>query len=168
MHDCLLLPDIFHRILDFVELELPVDFYASHTQLWWKNRSLARLARTCRAFQEPSLNVLWKRQYTLGPLVRTLPEDAWEEEVICVPEPYNQADRKCHHLTIKRPLSLSDWRRFDYYARRIQSLGYLDFEFADQEGLSWAFPNLTVCDRPIDVTQIFRLALYRRNRWLLQ
>ena len=31
---------------------------------------------------EPTLNVLWKSQRSLGPLIRTLPADLWEEEVV--------------------------------------------------------------------------------------
>lgn len=36
-------------------------------------RSLARLARTCKAFKEPALNVLWRDLDSLVPLLSLLP-----------------------------------------------------------------------------------------------
>lgn len=36
-------------------------------------RSVARLARTCKALQEPSLAVLWKELDSLNPLLYTMP-----------------------------------------------------------------------------------------------
>lgn len=79
MHHSLLLPDIFRRILDYLEI-LPLgDFHSGYEQARSGNASIARLARTCRAFLEPSLNVLWKHQLTLCALLKTLPKDAWEE-----------------------------------------------------------------------------------------
>lgn len=79
MHRSLILPEIFRRILDFLEVVPYDDFYASDSQLRCHNASTARLARTCRSFLEPSLDALWKRQLTLAPLMKTLPDDAYEE-----------------------------------------------------------------------------------------
>lgn len=79
MHRSLLLPEILSRILDFLEVMPYDDFYASDSQLRCHNASIARLARTCRAFLEPCLDALWKRQLTLAPLMKTLPDDAYEE-----------------------------------------------------------------------------------------
>ena len=39
--------------------------------------SLAQLARTCTTFRDPALNILWRTQYTLLPLLRCLPQDSW-------------------------------------------------------------------------------------------
>ncbi|KAI9063937.1 hypothetical protein FKP32DRAFT_650059 [Trametes sanguinea] len=168
MHECLLLPDILQRILDFVEVEVPDRFYAGHCSSYWKNGTLARLARTCRAFHQPSLDVLWRHQFTLGPLVKTLPEDAWEEDQRRRRSPYiGEPDTIIHDLTITRPLLSSDWSRFDYYAHRIKSLGYFDVEFADEEGGLWSYPNRLVCEHPVDWMTVQRLAMHRRHRWLL-
>ncbi|KAJ3003601.1 hypothetical protein NUW54_g5212 [Trametes sanguinea] len=168
MHRALLLPDIFSRILDFVEVEIPDTFYAAYCKGRWKNGSFARLARTCRTFLEPSLNALWKHQFTLAPLVKTLPEDAWDEVCTREPSPYNEPDTIFHFLTMKRPLTSSDWTRFDYYAGRIQSLGYLNYEFADGDGFwNWFMSNRTACERPVDWAIVDHLATYRRRRWLL-
>ena len=37
-------------------------------------RLLAALARTCRAFKEPALDMLWQNLHDLSPLARCLPE----------------------------------------------------------------------------------------------
>lgn len=40
--------------------------------------TLAHLARTCRTFKEPALDVLWKVLPELYPLVNLLPDSTWE------------------------------------------------------------------------------------------
>ena len=37
----------------------------------------AALARTCKAFKEPALDMIWAELYDLTPLVRCLPEELW-------------------------------------------------------------------------------------------
>ena len=82
MHRCLHTPDIFNLILEFVSLLLwDDDPYHGHDHYYSSNPVLAALARTCRTFLEPTLDVLWRSQLTVGPLVRTLPSDAIQEEV---------------------------------------------------------------------------------------
>ena len=41
-------------------------------------RNVLALALTCRAFLEPALDQLWRRQLNLFNLLKTLPSDAWE------------------------------------------------------------------------------------------
>ncbi|KAJ8463529.1 hypothetical protein ONZ51_g10197 [Trametes cubensis] len=161
MHWCLLNNDVFRRVLDFVEVELPDGFYAGYHLRRSKNATLGRLARTCRAFLEPSLNALWKNQLTLGPLVQTLPIDAYEEVVV-----HTQAITE-YHLVLKRPLVPSDWSRFDYYAARVQSLGYFLVEFEDTEAVSWSTPSERPREREVDVDVVWQLCMQRRRRWLL-
>lgn len=79
MHHALLLPDIFRRILDFLEIIPNSDFYSSYQEGREHNLYIARLAQTCTTFLEPCLDALWKHQRTLGPLVKTLPADAYEQ-----------------------------------------------------------------------------------------
>lgn len=38
---------------------------------------MCRLARTCRTFTEPALNIVWKKLPDIYPLIRCLPVDAW-------------------------------------------------------------------------------------------
>lgn len=40
--------------------------------------SLCALAQTCRALQEPALDVLWYHKVGLHHLIQCMPEDAWE------------------------------------------------------------------------------------------
>lgn len=40
--------------------------------------TLAVLARTCKLFSEPALNILWHYMPNLNPLIRCLPSDAVE------------------------------------------------------------------------------------------
>ena len=39
----------------------------------------AALARCCKTFEEPVLDVLWETQNQLTPLLKTFPRDVWEE-----------------------------------------------------------------------------------------
>lgn len=40
--------------------------------------TLRALAQTCRALQEPALNVLWYHKAGLHHFIQCMPEDAWE------------------------------------------------------------------------------------------
>lgn len=50
--------------------------------------ALARLARTCRLFSAPALDILWSRLPSIGPLLRLLSEDKWINE-------YDDGDKTC-------------------------------------------------------------------------
>jgi hypothetical protein len=41
-------------------------------------QTLAGLARTCKAFQDPALDLLWKSQYTVMNVLNCMPGDIWE------------------------------------------------------------------------------------------
>lgn len=83
MHPCLLFPGIYAHILEFVNLQFPNDdpMHGYH-QFCESNPTLASLARTCKAFLEPTLDVLWRTQRSLGPIIKTLPDSALGEELI--------------------------------------------------------------------------------------
>ncbi|KIJ61285.1 hypothetical protein HYDPIDRAFT_137858 [Hydnomerulius pinastri MD-312] len=67
--------------------------------------TLAKLARTCRAFEEPALDALWKDLETLAPLSNCLPPALWGE---------------LDGVTIlRRPLSSDHWRLLRKYSSRI-------------------------------------------------
>ena len=69
MHRCLLVPEILYQIFDFL---LPRQTNAS---------TLIALAITCKAFQHPALDILWKDlDDPLPPLVQCLPRDLWERD----------------------------------------------------------------------------------------
>lgn len=69
-------PDIFVHILKFVDVmhhaPLAWNPFLGHDSLLDENPTLAALARTCRAFSEPTLDLLWSSQVTLAPLIWTL------------------------------------------------------------------------------------------------
>lgn len=43
--------------------------------------SVVSLATTCRALYEAAMDALWAELQSISPLVKCLPQDAWEEEV---------------------------------------------------------------------------------------
>ena len=81
MHPCLLSLDIFSNILDHaLTLVQDVDPFRSSNMYVPGNPTLASLARTCKAFMEPTLDTLWRSQVNLVPLVQTFPEDVWSQK----------------------------------------------------------------------------------------
>jgi hypothetical protein len=62
MHRCLMIPEICLQICEI----LP-------------RNTLAAMARSCRAFEEPALSILWRRQDSLRPIMGCLPADLWQE-----------------------------------------------------------------------------------------
>lgn len=65
MHPCLRVDEIIRFLAnELVELEA--------------KRTAVALARCCKTFEEPVLDVLWEVQDQLTPLLMCLPEDTWE------------------------------------------------------------------------------------------
>ena len=84
MHRCLQSPDIFAHIVQFALARNPYkDPFVgdSYTDI---NQTVAALARTCKTFSEPALDGLWHSLLTIGPLLRTFPEDVWQETVATI------------------------------------------------------------------------------------
>ncbi|KAI0351986.1 hypothetical protein OH77DRAFT_828785 [Trametes cingulata] len=84
-------------------------------------RTVYALALTCRAFLEPALDQLWRRQLTLFNLAKTLPRDSWKlvDSEDDGPNGEKQIFIKSTRLNVPK-----DWARFDYYAAKIRELGY--------------------------------------------
>ncbi|RPD58094.1 hypothetical protein L226DRAFT_561915 [Lentinus tigrinus ALCF2SS1-7] len=170
MHRCLQVIDIVSNILEFVSL-IPPDQdnpWRGYTNRHTTNPVLAALARTCRTLSEPSLDVLWRNQYTLGPLIRTLPSRLYVEDI----EDGSGGDPEfasCvrRHLTLSPPTAPSDWVRFEYYASKIKSLGYYMFEFPDQDLMNWHRHHLLHCRRPVKPQTMELLCLCRRQTVML-
>uniref|UniRef100_A0A5K1K0P3 Cell surface hydrophobicity-associated protein n=1 Tax=Ganoderma boninense TaxID=34458 RepID=A0A5K1K0P3_9APHY len=157
------MPDVFLNILDFVNLQDPnSDPFRGDYQFCHYNPTLAALAVTCKAFMEPALNVLWKSQRSLGPLVRTLPADLWEEEVVGT-----YMGKPAYELEMLRvPLS-SEWSRFDFYAPRIRELGHWRFEFPEIHINNHGSPGDHALRRRVTSGVVTCLAFSRKTRWLL-
>ena len=67
-HQCLEIPELITHI--FQVLRYSVANKSSYLTM------LARLARTTTSFRDPALDLLWRSQTSLAPLVRSLPADA--------------------------------------------------------------------------------------------
>ncbi|KAJ7186137.1 hypothetical protein C8R46DRAFT_1343201 [Mycena filopes] len=75
--------------------------------------TLSRLAQTCQRFSDPALNLLWRSQFTLIPLLKTFPPNLWE-----MPIPY----RESKTFRFLSPITPADWTRVLSYARRIRTI----------------------------------------------
>ncbi|KAG1771064.1 hypothetical protein EV702DRAFT_1011307 [Suillus placidus] len=91
MHRCLHLEEILQEIFKTADY-----------------RSLTVLARTCRLFYEPALNVIYSDLPGLQPLIERLPHDLWSTS--------------SGELVIRGPLRPQDWEIFAGYSRRVRSL----------------------------------------------
>lgn len=70
MHHCLLVTEIVHYIFDWLSIR------SSRAN----SPTLLSLATTCRTFQHPALDVLWRDlDPSFAPLIKTLPRDLWEQ-----------------------------------------------------------------------------------------
>lgn len=89
MHRCLLLSDILYPIIQFIQQddELLEDGTCNDDPSPLGKQTLASLARTCRAFTSPALDMLWTRLDSLDPLIKLLPSRIWSKEpsrfVVC-------------------------------------------------------------------------------------
>ncbi|KAJ6483516.1 hypothetical protein C8R47DRAFT_1132468 [Mycena vitilis] len=72
---------------------------------------LATLARTCKAFSSPALDLLWRNQRSLLPLLRCMPDGVWDKD-----------DSEC----LRRPIVPTDWERPLAYSHRVKSFKYED------------------------------------------
>ncbi|KAJ7591799.1 hypothetical protein C8J56DRAFT_519006 [Mycena floridula] len=76
---------------------------------------LVKLAMTCKLFSTTALDMLWRKQSTLFPLIKLLPRELWKE---------TEDARRELYLTDARPFRPSDFVSFDFYAGKIQFLEY--------------------------------------------
>jgi hypothetical protein len=116
MHHCLQIQELLSII------------FRKYTQ--YDSGLLARLARTCIAFQDPALNILWHTQKTLLPLLKCLPPDAWAIKEYKFVSHISQDIKACFSYRtqlslqgIIRNLTSSDFERIYFYCHRIRILG---------------------------------------------
>ncbi|KAJ7622911.1 hypothetical protein DFH06DRAFT_1104944 [Mycena polygramma] len=114
MHHSLGIPELVALI--FAELQCPYP----HENL--SHRDLAALARTCKTFQEPALDLLWREQTTLANVLRCLPSYLWQEK-----ESFGWYS--CREFSILGPIRTADWNVPLSYASRIQKLALSDSKF---------------------------------------
>ncbi|RDB15944.1 hypothetical protein Hypma_003607 [Hypsizygus marmoreus] len=70
--------------------------------------ALVNAARCNKSFSSVALDILWSVQWSIIPLLRTLPSFIWQ----------NSADR----YTLNRMIRIPDWKRFQLYRNRIRHL----------------------------------------------
>ncbi|KAG8216923.1 hypothetical protein J3R82DRAFT_7199 [Butyriboletus roseoflavus] len=97
-----------HRCLNIVEVQRAI-----FREVYCQPKgavTLARLARTCRAFNSTALDVLWATLDSFVHLIQTLPRDLWKIEPMG------------RRMTFQRPMSLRDWDIFFRYSSRVRFL----------------------------------------------
>jgi len=88
--------------------------------------SAVALACCCKNFEDPGLDALWEAQDQLRPLLKSLPEDVWDDDGrVIVSGSTTFHSFSLNHLigqTFKRIPTKAGWARFQKYARRIRTL----------------------------------------------
>lgn len=81
IHRCFLISEIFCLILEFIQQsDEPSEEGECREDRTLGKRSLASVARTCRAFSVPALDLLWMRLDSLDPLIKVLPSRIWAKK----------------------------------------------------------------------------------------
>ncbi|KAI0785092.1 hypothetical protein C8Q75DRAFT_829539 [Abortiporus biennis] len=103
-------------------------------------RSLSRLARTCKAFKEPVLNILWKDLDSFLPLLSLFPTHLMRRS-------------KRPGLGLAKNPEPVDWVKLLAYAERVNSIAYVEAynnvspsifaTFEEHKPRQYVFPNLT-------------------------
>ncbi|KAJ7771317.1 hypothetical protein DFH07DRAFT_1057681 [Mycena maculata] len=122
-----------YKTPDTREKEGPIDVYIFYETLNGAEQSLNRLnrdsaqtlaglARTCTAFRDPALNLLWKSQCTVMNVLNCMPGDIWEV----------LDDADAEEVRLKRPVLPSDWERPLIYSHRVRHFKYkLSYSYPD-------------------------------------
>ncbi|KAG1820351.1 uncharacterized protein BJ212DRAFT_1339587 [Suillus subaureus] len=77
--------------------------------------TLAALARTCGAFHDIALDILWQQFGTIARAIQCMPHDLWGGDM-------NRSESSCICLKLHRHLTKADWNIFRRYALRIRHL----------------------------------------------
>ncbi|TFK34547.1 hypothetical protein BDQ12DRAFT_715225 [Crucibulum laeve] len=109
MHPCLEIDELFTAIAKEVR-------FGSHIKKPGRVNVFS-LVKTCRAFKDPALGVLWSLITTPMPLLNLLPNDLREIKAM------EFEGREVETLTFKRAAIPSDWERFDHYAQLVIKFG---------------------------------------------
>lgn len=105
IHECLRVPEVFGLICEALQQD-----WALSKEPYNRSPTLAVLARTCRDFEGPALDVLWREVSGLRPLLCTMPSDLFEMK------------KKENMLCLRRAILPSDLEKTPSYATRIRKL----------------------------------------------
>ncbi|KAF8557179.1 hypothetical protein OG21DRAFT_1457942, partial [Imleria badia] len=120
MHHALQIQEILLNLFDYCRLP-------SYITMRKETADLPALARTCRAFKEPALDVLWKTLYDPSPLAQCLPEASHHSEIAIL-------QGTGTHYSFSRWLTQVEWGILRSYARRVRSMHDSNLSF---RGLDW-------------------------------
>ncbi|GJE84044.1 hypothetical protein PsYK624_001190 [Phanerochaete sordida] len=121
-----------HPCLQISELQVHIFEYCKVDGL----RALAALARTCRAFYEPALDILWRELDNVSPLIKCLPNASWIEVQSFTPE-----DVPVITLQLTGAPSSAQWHKIHAHASRVQKLTFCYQQYTDSGAIyrvSWA------------------------------
>ncbi|KAF8434542.1 hypothetical protein L210DRAFT_3553172 [Boletus edulis BED1] len=107
-----------HHALEIHEILWKIFSYCYQQERKQATPNLAALARTCRTFKEPALDLLWRDLHDSSPLARCLPEASHRLST-------------GNTYSFNRPLTQVEWDILRSYTHRIQALW--DFD----SGLDW-------------------------------
>ncbi|KAF8120812.1 hypothetical protein EV363DRAFT_1278502 [Boletus edulis] len=118
-----------HPALQIQEILLNIFGHCFPPGGWEATADLAALARTCHAFKDPALDILWEELFDLSPLAR------------CLPEACRQESTKCYSL--RRMLTQNEWDILQGYTHRIRSIRTLFQVGIDQQTVQrlWKAPT---------------------------
>ncbi|KAI9061692.1 hypothetical protein FKP32DRAFT_1677895 [Trametes sanguinea] len=115
-----------------------------------RKRTLAQLARVCKAFQEPALSVLWRQLHSLFPLLRLLPSLFMIQEQVIMESRYGAIPSDIYQLPLDMPTE--HWDRLTNYAAYVRRLYYTDpahRRLRDITAETWKLILRTFSDRPL-------------------
>ncbi|KAJ7171534.1 hypothetical protein C8R46DRAFT_1349476 [Mycena filopes] len=110
MHRCLRIPEILQSTFE----NLVVDGYRSYSTSAAPpdGQALSRLAQTCTGFSDLALDILWKEQASLVPLLKMFPPHLWKLSLSTYREEFE----------FRSTITTADWTRVLEYACRIRKI----------------------------------------------
>ncbi|KAJ7652852.1 hypothetical protein DFH06DRAFT_1330940 [Mycena polygramma] len=133
MHTALQIPEI----LDLICCEVDTGDDPFSTQMPESKGTLARLARVCRVFQRPALDVLWREQEDLTNLLACMPADLWSITPASV--------------SARRPIEPTDWDRVHSYSSRVRQFSFSNFPTAGMPDFWAPVFNMLAASHPENI-----------------
>ncbi|KAG2066513.1 hypothetical protein BDR04DRAFT_65656 [Suillus decipiens] len=118
MHQALLIPELLPEIFKFLHVSLSEKTTFGPHSIWYavpiSRKSLAALARTCKAFHEPAMDLLWSEIEVLESLLGCVPR--------LHPLIYCDGRMRWDWVRDSRPLSADEAHQFLRHSARVRSL----------------------------------------------
>ncbi|KAJ6541061.1 hypothetical protein DFH09DRAFT_929338 [Mycena vulgaris] len=138
MHRALQVPEIAAMICQEIIPALEYSLHLSGRNASVTLANLAAVARTCKAFSGPALDLLWANQQTVLHVLRCMPDDVWTEQD-------SDDDEEEEGMGLARPVLPTDWERPLVYSHRVKSFNldgpYSSVEPGFLEELRMCFPG---------------------------